>query len=206
MCTVLLHVRILEDDLATLASMAEAPTRRDATRNRERLLDAARQVFAEQGPDVPLEDIAATAGVSRTTLHRHFADREALATAVLEQNVADIEARAALLADADDGAQRLYNYLLDVQFEAPWLARMVANEEGLGVRDLGRRTAAALEPLVGRARAVGTLHPGVTTDDILLTLPMAMVARAADVHSSTRVRTTRCRAILFRGIFTTDPP
>ncbi|CAM3450311.1 TetR/AcrR family transcriptional regulator [Isoptericola cucumis] len=186
--------------------MADAPTRRDAARNRERLVGAARDVFARRGPDVPLEEIARAAGVSRTTLHRHFPDRTALAAAVLRENVADIEARAVSLAGADDGAQRLYHYLLDVQLDAPWLARMVAHDDALGTRDLADRTAAALDPLVAHAHTVGALHPGTTTQDVLLTLPMAMAAQAADALDERTSRSGRVRAILHRGLFTTDPP
>ncbi|MFP5069374.1 TetR/AcrR family transcriptional regulator [Pseudonocardia nantongensis] len=186
--------------------MSEAPTRRDATRNRERLVSAAARVFAARGPDVPLEEIAGAAGVSRTTLHRHFADRAALAAAVLQENVSRIEARSAALAEVDDGAEQLYHYLLDVQLEAPWLARMVAGEDTLEVGDLADRTAAALEPLVLRAHALGVLRPSVTTRDVLLTLPMAMAVQLADAHSGRQARTARTRAILHCGLFTTDPP
>jgi AcrR family transcriptional regulator len=190
-------------------SMPAERTRRDAARNRDLLVAAARRAFAAHGPDVPLEDIASEAGVSRTTLHRHFAHREALASAVLEQNVADIEARAAGLADADDGAERLFHYLLDVQFEAPWLGRVVADGRMPGTADLGTRTAAALDPLLDRARARGRVHPGVTTDDVLLTLPMVMAvqaATAATAGSGTPSRVGATRALLHRGVFTTEPP
>jgi len=178
--------------------MAAERTRRDAARNRDLLVAAARRAFAAHGPDVPLEDIASEAGVSRTTLHRHFAHREALASAVLEQNVA-----------ADDGAERLFHYLLDVQFEAPWLGRVVADGRMPGTADLGTRTAAALDPLLDRARARGRVHPGVTTDDVLLTLPMVMAVQAATAAtagggSPSRVGATR--ALLHRGVFTTEPP
>ncbi|MFD5763628.1 TetR family transcriptional regulator, partial [Streptomyces sp. NPDC127044] len=46
--------------------------RRDAVRNRERLLAAARVVFAERGADVAVAAVARLAVVSRTTLYRHF--------------------------------------------------------------------------------------------------------------------------------------
>ncbi|MFD7307126.1 TetR/AcrR family transcriptional regulator [Promicromonospora sp. NPDC059942] len=190
--------------------MAVEPTRRDAARNRDLLVAAARRVFAERGPDVPLEEIAAEAGVSRTTLHRHFENRKALASAVLEHNVTDIEARAAALADADDGAERLFHFLLDVQFESPWLARVVADGRMPGTADLAARTAAALGPLLDRARSRGRVHPGVGTGDVLLTLPMVMAVQAAaaaaldGAEAPARLGTTR--AILHRGLFTTEPP
>ncbi|MFI2488761.1 TetR/AcrR family transcriptional regulator [Promicromonospora kroppenstedtii] len=181
------------------------PTRRDAARNRELLVAAARRAFARRGPDVPLEEIASEAGVSRTTLHRHFAHREELASAVLEHNVADIEVRAAALSAVDDGAERLFHHLLDVQFEVPWLGRVVA--DGMpGTADLGERTAAALAPLLERARAQGRVHPGVTTEDVLLTLPMVMAVQAATAVGGAPSRESTTRAILHRGLFTTAPP
>lgn len=56
--------------------------RADATRNREALLLAARQLFVEQGVDVPLEAVARAAGVGVATLYRRFPDRDSLLTAV----------------------------------------------------------------------------------------------------------------------------
>jgi len=59
-----------------------APTLRvDARRNRDKLLAAAAQAFANDGPDVPLETIAARAGVGIGTLYRHFPNRDALVAA-----------------------------------------------------------------------------------------------------------------------------
>ena len=51
---------------------------RDARANRERLLDAAGEVFAEQGVVAPMSVVAHRAGVGVGTLYRHFADRDAL--------------------------------------------------------------------------------------------------------------------------------
>jgi AcrR family transcriptional regulator len=57
-------------------------------------------VYAEHGLDAPLSAIARRAGVSQGVLYRHFPDRAAVATAVLDENVAQIE-RAAAAPDAD---------------------------------------------------------------------------------------------------------
>jgi AcrR family transcriptional regulator len=186
-----------------------ATTRRDAARNRDRLVVAARQTFAVLGPDAPLDAIARAAGVSRTTLHRHFLDREELAGAVLEQNVGDIETRAADLEGTVGGAEALFHHMLDIQLDAPWLARAVARRGASGVGELARRTAAALDPLVAQAREHGRLQPGVTTDDLLSALPMAMAAQAAVEHGASETdprMLDRTRAILHRGLFTTAPP
>ncbi|MFD2795898.1 TetR/AcrR family transcriptional regulator [Promicromonospora vindobonensis] len=183
------------------------PLRRDAARNRERLVDAARRCFAELGPNAPLEDVARAAGVSRTTLHRHFDAREDLVAAVLEQNVATIESEAARLVDARDGLERLFHYLLDVQAEAPWLAHVAASGPvPAGTRALADRTAAALEPLVGQAKDRGVLRPELGAEDVLLTLPMAMAAQVAREHPAGRRGSDHLRAILHHGLFTTEPP
>jgi AcrR family transcriptional regulator len=59
------------------------PLRADARRNRERVLAAARELFARQGPDVQMEDIAQRAGVGVGTLYRRFPTKEALLSAIV---------------------------------------------------------------------------------------------------------------------------
>jgi AcrR family transcriptional regulator len=63
--------------------------RADARRNYEALMAAARELFLEQGPDAPLDEVAKRAGVGAGTLYRHFPSRNDLVAAVY---VADIEA------------------------------------------------------------------------------------------------------------------
>jgi AcrR family transcriptional regulator len=63
--------------------------RADAQRNYEALLTAARELFLEQGPDAPLDEVAKRAGVGAGTLYRHFPTRDDLIAAVY---VTDIEA------------------------------------------------------------------------------------------------------------------
>ncbi|WP_405665264.1 TetR/AcrR family transcriptional regulator [Streptomyces sp. NBC_01166] len=62
-----------------------------AARNRAALIAAAREIYAAQGLDAPLSAIARRAGVGQGVLYRHFPDRDAVATAVLEENVRQIE-------------------------------------------------------------------------------------------------------------------
>ena len=67
--------------------------RADQLRNRERLLDAAREVFGKEGGS--LEAVAREAGVGIGTLYRHFPSREALFQAVYAREVETLERRAA---------------------------------------------------------------------------------------------------------------
>ncbi|MGW4229905.1 TetR/AcrR family transcriptional regulator [Streptomyces sp. NPDC004980] len=66
-----------------------------ATRNRAALVSAAREIYATDGLDAPLSAIARRAGVGQGVLYRHFPDRVAVATAVLEENVRQVEQAAA---------------------------------------------------------------------------------------------------------------
>ncbi|WP_245745944.1 TetR/AcrR family transcriptional regulator [Nocardia altamirensis] len=63
------------------------PMRADARRNYERIVETAREAFAEHGPDAPLDDIARRAGVGAGTLYRHFPNREALIEAVYRSSI-----------------------------------------------------------------------------------------------------------------------
>lgn len=186
--------------------MAEVSRRRDATRNRELLLAAARRVVAERGPDVPLEEIARAAGVSRTTLHRHFADREELALEVLRDNVSEIESRAADLDGEPHGAEQLYHHLLDVQLNVPWFSQVISEHDSRVTGELAERTLAAMQPLVTLAHDHRHLHPSITAEDVLLTLPMAMAALYVKQRTERESPADRVRAVLHRGLFTTEPP
>ena len=79
--------------------------RADAQRNLVRVLDAAREVFAEQGIDVPVTEIADRAGVGVGTIFRRFPTKDDLLVAVVEQRTTQlIEAADAALAQSDPGA------------------------------------------------------------------------------------------------------
>lgn len=66
----------------------ETKLRADARRNRDQIIAAAKDMFAAQGADVPMEEIARRAGVGVGTLYRRFPDREALIRAVAQDNFA----------------------------------------------------------------------------------------------------------------------
>ncbi|HEY1704146.1 MAG TPA: helix-turn-helix domain-containing protein, partial [Trebonia sp.] len=61
----------------------ERPLRADARRNIEKVMEAAAEAFARDGLDVPLEDIARSAGVRAGTIYNRFGGREGLLDAVV---------------------------------------------------------------------------------------------------------------------------
>jgi AcrR family transcriptional regulator len=161
------------------ASLVEPPDaaprlRADARRNLDRILVAARDVFAEQGPDAPLEEIARRAGVGIATLYRRFPDRQALARGV----ALDVWRRVAqevelALAEEPDAFRALARYMhraLDLRIGAvmPVLAGQVpADDEVRGARD---QSTAWIQRLVDAARAEGSLRPDVAFGDTGLLL------------------------------------
>jgi AcrR family transcriptional regulator len=73
-------------------SAHERPERADAARNRARILEAARTLFAERGVDaVSLEEVATAAGVGKATLFRRFGDRGALFVALLDEHERELQ-------------------------------------------------------------------------------------------------------------------
>lgn len=82
------------------------PLRKDAQRNRDLLVVAARRLYAARGLDVPLEDVAREAGVSIGTLYNRFPTRGELVEAALAGKVAatlDLARTAVTMADAWEG-------------------------------------------------------------------------------------------------------
>ncbi|WP_280449667.1 TetR/AcrR family transcriptional regulator, partial [Nocardia brasiliensis] len=101
--------------------MVSTPQRRpraDAVRNIERILDAARAVFAEHGPDAQLSAVARRAGVGEATLYRHFAGRDELIHAVLarrfDEAVAPVAAAASDTADPWQAMVDMLTVVLEV--------------------------------------------------------------------------------------------
>jgi AcrR family transcriptional regulator len=156
-------------------SDTERLPRADARRNRQQLLDVARDVFVERGPTAPLDQIARRAGVGIGTLYRHFADREALMrSVVLDALAQSADAGERALAEASNAFGSLTTYMhavLDLRVAAviPVLLEQVEleGEELTAARERGAR---ALQQIVDSAHAAGCLNSEVTFGDIGLML------------------------------------
>lgn len=154
--------------------LAQRPRqRRDAAENRARLLDAAREVFASQGPDAPFDDIARSAGVSRTTLHRNFATREELAAAVYEDNVLLHEQEARSVLGQPDGIVTLYDQVLASAVRHRGFTRILSGSDTQWFAELSGRVIAAFALLMDDGIAAGIVRPGITVEDIMITFQMA---------------------------------
>jgi AcrR family transcriptional regulator len=86
--------------------------RADAQRNRERILEAAKQAFTRSGADASLDDIAKQAGVGPGTLYRHFPTREELLKAVYRNELENLAAAGEKFAETLSPVEALRAWLL----------------------------------------------------------------------------------------------
>ncbi|MFG2128648.1 TetR/AcrR family transcriptional regulator [Streptomyces sp. NPDC048751] len=147
--------------------------RADALRNRERIVAAAREMFTELGPDVPLDDIARRAGVGNATVYRNFPDRDALVREVV-CSVMDRTARAAEIALAENGdafgaLERFVHVAADERISAlcPMLSSTFDDNHPdlVAARDGVERI---IHEVMGRARAAGQLRADVDVGDLFV--------------------------------------
>ncbi|EOD69086.1 TetR family transcriptional regulator [Amycolatopsis vancoresmycina DSM 44592] len=149
--------------------------RSDARDNRERILEAARAVFAADGLTVPMRRIARHAGVGPATLYRHFPTKEALATAAFAGRMRACYAIVDDgLADPDPGrgftstVERLCElHARDRGFTAAFTAEF---PHALDFGADRSRALKAIAELTRRARAAGHLRPDVQASDVILVL------------------------------------
>jgi AcrR family transcriptional regulator len=160
--------------------MTQAPLRKDAARNRERLLTAASELFAERGLNVTLNDIAHRAGVGVGTAYRRFANKEEVIDALFEQRLQDVIAvaeQALAAADAWGGLVDFLERSLHMQFGDRGLTEIM-NSPQLGrerVNETRDRIAPLLTQLVDRAKEQRAVRPDFEQSDLFF-MQMALAA------------------------------
>jgi AcrR family transcriptional regulator len=157
------------------ADMVRKP-RADAVRNRERVLEAAKDVFSAGGPDASLEAVAKHAGVGIGTLYRHFPTREALFEAVYRREVEQLGELAEQLKNEADPVEALRRWMRsNVEFVATKkgmataLALVAYNASHLHAFSFDRLTK-AIGALLDRAVAAGEVRADIGPEDLLRAL------------------------------------
>ncbi|XVV14866.1 TetR/AcrR family transcriptional regulator [Actinoplanes sp. CA-131856] len=180
--------------------LPQTPLRSDARDNRDRILEAARAVFATEGLDVPMREIARQAGVGPATLYRRFPTKQALITeAFTEQMYACYAIVDEGLSDPDAwrGLRTVIERLFALHAEDRGFARAFTDT---AARERG---VVSLAELLRRAKAAGHLRPDVTVDDLILVLVANSGLRATS--ATTRVAASRRFAELTLRAFAATP-
>ena len=154
-------------------AVAPRPLRADAARNRVRLIEAARAVFAERGLDATMDEIARRAGVGVGTAYRRFRNRDDLIHALLDERLEAFMGIVEASLDDPDPWRALSGFIerwMELQAEDRGFRELLLQSvEG---RERVRAFRSRLRPLIGellrRARAAGELRPDVVEDDVIL--------------------------------------
>ena len=173
-----------------------APTRKprtDAQRNRERILEVAKQEFTRSGTNASLDDIAREAGVGAGTLYRHFPTRDALIEAVYRTEVEKLAAAEKKFSETMRPIEALrawmllfVDYIATKQIIAPALNTLVGGPSKLyeGSRGLIQ---GAIDAMVKRAIKSGDIRKDLDPFDLLRALiGVSNVASSPDWQQSAR--------------------
>jgi len=173
--------------LTSEANSLARPMRKDAARNRELLIAAAREVFAQRGLEASLDDVAHHAGLGVGTAYRHFANKRELAAALIEQAVDQIVALAEHALTLDDPWQGMVGFLegaLAVQASDRGLREVL-----MGLHDpeqlerIHERFSGLITELLARGRQQGVIRADAEPSDVGFV--MTMVCAVADVGGDT---------------------
>jgi AcrR family transcriptional regulator len=151
---------------------AERPLRADARRNREKIVNAARAIVAEQGEAAQIDDVARKAGVGVGTVYRHFPNKDALMGELLRMCVGECTATTLAAAEIEDPwdafAQMIRgaceNAASDAASRRTWQA---AGDDALPYAAAEKaELIEASAVLIDRAHAAGVLRADFTIDDM----------------------------------------
>lgn len=183
---------------------AERPLRKDAERNRRRILEAARTVFGERGLGVTLDDIAREAGVGVGTVYRRFPDKDALIDAVLEDRVEAVAQLAREGLEIEDPWDGLVHFMTGA-VERQRLDRGL-RELLFSVRprcdkvSLARERIVPLaERLLSRAQEAGVVRADLAATDLPL-LQVTVVAAIEFARAADSDVWRRAQTVLFDGL------
>ncbi len=172
---------------------AQRKPRMDAQRNRERILEVAKDAFARSGADTSLDDIAKQAGVGAGTLYRHFPTRDALLEAVYRTEVEKLAAAERKFVQTLPPMEALrawmllfVDYIATKQIIAPALNTLVGGPSKV-FEASGAQITGAIRALVERAIENGDIRSDLDPLDLLRALiGVSNVASGPDWPQSAR--------------------
>src|SRR4051794_29895878 len=179
-----------------------SPQRKDAARNREAILDAARELMARSS-DFPLYEVARRAGVGQATLYRHFPDRATLAATLARELHEEIGAAVAEHAGRPDAFDRLLDVIAACAIRSHGLTDVV-RESPEAWREMERMRDELIDLVEGpldQAKATGRVARDVRAEDVFLLLAMIDGALTGVVEQDRRREIAeRVRDLAARGM------
>jgi AcrR family transcriptional regulator len=156
-----------------MATTSERPLRRDAERNRQRILASARLLFAERGLGVSLDEIARHADVGVGTVYRRFPDKEQLIDALFEDRLGEILAVATASLEMPDPWEALMHFIersMELQVEDRALKELLHSTTAGHARiERGRQQIQpVVEAILDRAQQSGVVRKDLAVADLLL--------------------------------------
>jgi AcrR family transcriptional regulator len=190
--------------MASAGDPRDRPLRRDAERNRQRILTAAASLIAEHGLSVSHDQIAKAADVAVGTVYRRFPEKSSLIEELYRDQVDAVVASARAALQIADPWQALVTFMTEIlQFQAGnrGLAELSSGApDGLALAAYARtQIAPVVHELLARAHHAGIVRPDVTEPDLALVPIMigAIIHRARDVDPELWRRTL---AIVLDGL------
>jgi AcrR family transcriptional regulator len=149
------------------------PLRRDAQRNRERILVAAADVFAAQGLSATMDDVATAAGIGVGTVYRRFPEKRLLIDALFETRIDRISALARQGLDNPDPWRGMVDFMdssLALEAADRGLAELLRSGVGGGERITRARSCVSplIEQVLQRAQDAGTVRRDLVAGDLLM--------------------------------------
>lgn len=177
--------------------MSGRALRVDAARNHGRIVTAAAAAFEEDGPAVPLEEIARRAGVGVATLYRRFGARDGLVRAVFAHVVAT-EMEPAVVEGGDPWDDLVATLSRTVEAIAAHRTLVALVKESAGGWETAAGYPAAVERVLGQARNAGVVRPELTPRDLAAVVVMALAVVRHSGHDPDDLR--RYLALLADGM------
>jgi AcrR family transcriptional regulator len=185
-----------------MSTASHLSTRSDARRNREAILAAAREMFAESG-DVAMYEVARRASVGQATLYRNFPDRDALVAALAIESIEELERLGAEHAGEPDAFFVMLQAMVDSAARFHGLAECAQQSPDVAskLEPLQQRLTRLIKRPLRDAKAAGLIRRDLSISDVMLLFAMVEGALSREPDAAGRAAAaSRSLALALNGL------
>jgi AcrR family transcriptional regulator len=176
---------------AAVIPASTRPLRADARRNRQRILKAARRVFADSGVHSQIDDVAKRAKVGVGTVYRHFPTKEALLDALVREHFVEIAGYALEALDRDDAwegfCELMWRAAEHNAADVGFCESIASSDKSAIIEEVGLIRSTG--ELIARAKAEGRMRLDATEDDVAIMMIGASAVMRLDSDAWRRYMT-----------------